>query len=158
MPIHNEDGSLALDRDEHPRPGTTVESLKDLKPSFAAMADAQFDGFDRPFKDMVREVYPDVAEIDHMHHAGNSSGVVDGASAVLVTSPDYAKAHGLKPKARIRMTATAGTEPLIMLTAPAPAAQRCLDKGRHDHRRHRPVRDQRGLRLRGAQIHEGDGG
>ncbi|MYF10895.1 MAG: acetyl-CoA C-acetyltransferase [Gammaproteobacteria bacterium] len=128
VPIHNEDGSLALDRDEHPRPGTTLESLKDLKPSFAAMADAQFDGFDRPFKDMVREVYPDVAEIDHMHHAGNSSGVVDGASAVLVTSPDYAKAHGLKPKARIRMTATAGTEPLIMLTAPAPAAQRCLDK------------------------------
>ncbi|MCY3640151.1 MAG: acetyl-CoA C-acyltransferase, partial [Gammaproteobacteria bacterium] len=128
VPIHNEDGSLALDRDEHPRPGTTLESLKDLKPSFAAMADTQFDGFDRPFKDMVREVYPDVAEIDHMHHAGNSSGVVDGASAVLVTSPDYAKAHGLKPKARIRMTATAGTEPLIMLTAPAPAAQRCLDK------------------------------
>ena len=128
VPIYNEDGSLALDRDEHPRPGTTLESLKDLKPSFAAMADTQFDGFDRPFKDMVREVYPDVTEIDHMHHAGNSSGVVDGASAVLVTSPDYAKAHGLKPKARIRMTATAGTEPLIMLTAPAPAAQRCLDK------------------------------
>lgn len=63
-----------------------------------------------------------------MHHAGNSSGAVDGASAVLVVSPDFAKAHGLTPRARIRMTATAGTEPLIMLTAPAPAAQRCLEK------------------------------
>jgi acetyl-CoA C-acetyltransferase len=63
-----------------------------------------------------------------MHHAGNSSGVVDGASAVLVTSPEYARKHGLKPRARIRAIATAGTEPLIMLTAPGPAAQRCLDK------------------------------
>jgi acetyl-CoA C-acetyltransferase len=69
-----------------------------------------------------------VKEINYVHHAGNSSGVVDGASAVLVTSPEYAKAHGLKPRARIRAMATAGTEPLIMLTAPGPAAQRCLEK------------------------------
>lgn len=126
--IYNEDGSLALERDEHPRPGTTMASLEGLKPSFEALTGMHVDGFDRPFGEMVSEVYPDVDGIRHVHHAGNSSGVVDGASAVLVTSPDYAKAHGLKPKARIRMTATAGTEPLIMLTAPAPAAARCLEK------------------------------
>ena len=65
--------------------------------------------------------------IEHVHHAGNSSGVVDGASAVLVTSPEYAKAHGMKPRARIVMTAVAGTEPVIMLTAPGPAAKRCVE-------------------------------
>ena len=128
VPIVNDDGSLALSRDEHPRPGTTMESLEGLKPSFAAMTGLQPEGFDRPFKDLVHQVYPEVDAIEHVHHAGNSSGVVDGASAVLVTSPDYARAHGLKPKARIRMTATAGTEPLIMLTAPAPAAAKCLEK------------------------------
>jgi acetyl-CoA C-acetyltransferase len=77
---------------------------------------------------MAKDKYPEIDRVIHVHHAGNSSGVVDGASAVLVTSPEYAKAHGLKPRARIRMTATAGTEPLIMLTAPGPAALRCLQK------------------------------
>jgi acetyl-CoA C-acetyltransferase len=72
--------------------------------------------------------YPHVDHIDHVHHAGNSSGVVDGASAVLVTSPDYAQAHGMTPRARITMTAVAGTEPVIMLTAPGPAAKRCIEK------------------------------
>jgi acetyl-CoA C-acetyltransferase len=128
VPIYHEDESLALDRDEHPRPGTTLESLQGLNPSFAAMGSAHLEGFPKSFDEMARDRYPEVAEIDHVHHAGNSSGVVDGASAVLVVSPDFAKAHGLTPRARIRMTATAGTEPLIMLTAPAPAAQRCLEK------------------------------
>ena len=128
VPIYNDDGSLALDRDEHPRPGTTLESLEGLNPSFAAMGGQQVEGFPKPFNDMAKDKYPEVEAINHVHHAGNSSGVVDGASAVLVTSPDFAKAHGLQPRARIRMTATAGTEPLIMLTAPAPAAQRCLAK------------------------------
>ena len=128
VPIYNEDGSLALDRDEHPRPGTTLESMEGLKPSFEAMGNHAMEGYAKTFDDMAKDRYPDVSEIVHVHHAGNSSGVVDGASAVLVTSPDYAKAHGLKPRARIRMSATAGTEPLIMLTAPAPAAQRCLEK------------------------------
>jgi acetyl-CoA C-acetyltransferase len=128
VPIYNEDGSLALDRDEHPRPGTTLESMAGLKPSFEAMGAALVEGYPKSFDEMARDRYPEVGEIDHVHHAGNSSGVVDGASAVLVTSPDYAKAHGLKPRARIVATATAGTEPLIMLTAPAPAAQRCLKK------------------------------
>ena len=128
VPIYNDDGSLALDRDEHPRPGTTLDSLEGLNPSFAAMGSQQVEGWPKPFDEMAKDKYPEVDEIVHVHHAGNSSGVVDGASAVLVTSPDYAQAHGLKPRARIRMTATAGTEPLIMLTAPAPAAQRCLQK------------------------------
>ncbi|MEM8769760.1 MAG: acetyl-CoA C-acetyltransferase [Pseudomonadota bacterium] len=128
IPMYHENGELALDRDEHPRPGTTVESLEGLKPSFEAMGAAQVPGFPAPFDEMAKAKYPEVDELVHVHHAGNSSGVVDGASAVLVVSPDYAKAHGLTPRARIRMTATAGTEPLIMLTAPAPAAERCLAK------------------------------
>jgi acetyl-CoA C-acetyltransferase len=128
VPIYNDDGTLALDRDEHPRPGTTLESLEGLKPSFEAMGGTQVEGYPKSFNAMAMDRYPDVKAINHVHHAGNSSGVVDGASAVLVVSPEYAKAHGLKPRARIRMSATAGTEPLIMLTAPGPAAQRCLDK------------------------------
>ena len=126
--INNLDGTLALGRDEHPRPGTTLDSLKDLQPSFAKMAGVHAEGFNRPFIDMVKQVYPKAGPLNHVHHAGNSSGVVDGASAVLVVSPEFARAHGLKPRAKIRQVATAGTEPLIMLTAPAPAAQRCLDK------------------------------
>ena len=128
IPIFRDSGELALDRDEHPRAGTTLESLAGLKASFAAMGAAQVPGYPKPFDEMARDKYPKAGPINHVHHAGNSSGVVDGASAVLVVSPDFAKAHGLKPKARIRMTATAGTEPLIMLTAPAPAAERCLKK------------------------------
>jgi acetyl-CoA C-acetyltransferase len=128
VPIYNEDGSLALDRDEHPRPGTTLESMEGLKPSFEAMGSHVMEGYTKTFDEMARDRYPEAKEINHVHHAGNSSGVVDGASDVLVTSPEYAKAHGLKPRARIVAAATAGTEPLIMLTAPAPAAQRCLEK------------------------------
>jgi acetyl-CoA C-acetyltransferase len=128
VPIYNEDGTLALDRDEHPRPGTTLESMAGLKPSFEAMGSAVVEGYPKSFDEMARDRYPEAKEINHVHHAGNSSGVVDGASAVLITSPEYARAHGLKPRARIVATATAGTEPLIMLTAPAPAAQRCLQK------------------------------
>ena len=81
-------------------------------------------------------------------HAGNSSGVVDGASALLVASSDYARAHGLTPRARIITSAVAGAEPVIMLTAPAPASRLALRKARHDRRRHRPVGDQRGVRRR----------
>lgn len=128
VPIYHEDGKLALDRDEHPRAGTTLESLQGLNPSFEKMGKTLFDGQVKTFDDICKEVYPDVAEVSHVHHAGNSSGVVDGASAILLSSPEYAKAHGLKPRARIVMTATAGTEPVIMLTAPGPAAQICLDK------------------------------
>jgi len=128
VPIHRDDGSLALDRDEHPRPGTTLESLGGLAPSFEKMGKTLFEGQVKTLDQICSDVYPDVKEVNHVHHAGNSSGVVDGASAIVLSSPDYARAHGLKPRARIVMSATAGTEPVIMLTAPGPAAEICLKK------------------------------
>ncbi len=128
VPIMRDTGELALDRDEHPRPGTTLESLEGLNPSFEKMGKTLFDGQVKTFDEICSDVYPDVKEVNHVHHAGNSSGVVDGASAILLSSPEYAKANGLKPRARIVMTATAGTEPVIMLTAPGPAAEICLKK------------------------------
>jgi acetyl-CoA C-acetyltransferase len=128
IPIHHDDGSLALDHEEFPRPGTTMESLAELTPSFLSMGAHTMDGAERTIDETARLAYPDVAQIDHVHHAGNSSGVVDGASAVLVASSGYAKAHGMKRRARVVMTAVAGTEPVIMLTAPGPAATRCVEK------------------------------
>jgi len=132
VPIHHDDGTLALDRDEHPRPGATLESLGQLTPAFAAMGAHKSEGAALTIDETARLAYPDVKELDHVHHAGNSSGVVDGASAVLISSEDYAKAHGLKPRARIVMTAVAGTEPVIMLTAPGPASLRCAKKAGMD--------------------------
>jgi acetyl-CoA C-acetyltransferase len=126
--ITNPDGTVALDHDEFPRPGTTLEGLGELDPSFGKMGAHVFEGFDASFDDMCRQVYPEVEAVDHVHHAGNSSGVVDGAAALLLTSPDYAKAHGLTPRARVVMSAVAGAEPVIMLTAPGPASQKCLDR------------------------------
>ena len=92
------------------------------------------DGTRSRFDERALQRYPQLAKIEHVHHAGNSSGIVDGASAVLIASPDYAKAHGLKPRARIGAMATAATEPVIMLTAPAPATERVPQEGRHDDR------------------------
>ena len=128
VPIYNDDGSLALDHDEYPRPGTTMESLAQLNPSFAKMGIMSPKNDSRTFDEICKAVYPQIDAVNHVHHAGNSSGVVDGASALLLATPEYAKAHGLKPRGRIIMTATAGTEPVIMLTAPAPAAKLCLKK------------------------------
>ena len=128
VPIANEDGSVALDRDEHPRPGTTLESLGSLPASFEKLGTAVLDGYPKSFDDLCKDVYPVIDRVDHVHHAGNSSGVVDGASAILLASPEYARANGLTPRARIVMTATAGTEPVIMLTAPGPAAEACLKR------------------------------
>jgi acetyl-CoA C-acetyltransferase len=128
VPIFHEDGTLALDHDEFPRPGTTVADLGKLPPSFAGMGAHVPGGQSLSLDQTALLAYPQLDHIDHVHHAGNSSGVVDGASAVLVVSPDYAKAHGMKPRARIIMTAVAGTEPVIMLTAPGPAAAKCVQK------------------------------
>jgi acetyl-CoA C-acetyltransferase len=128
IPIHHADGSLALAVDEFPRPGTTASSLAALKPSFAAMGSTVFAGHDRTFDEMCLEVYPQAGQVEHLHHAGNSSGVVDGASAIVLASPEYAKAHGIRPRARIISTAVAGAEPVIMLTAPTPAARKVLAK------------------------------
>ncbi len=126
VPIHNPDGSVALAVDEFARPSTTREGLAKLVPSFGDMGTTVFPGFDASFDEMCRQVYPSVSSINHVHHAGNSSGVVDGASALLVASPEFARAHGLTPRARIRMSAVAGAEPVIMLTAPGPASLKCL--------------------------------
>ena len=128
IPIFHDDGSLALAVDEHPRPGTTVADLAKLSPSFEQMGAYKKDPNGLSIDDTALKAYPHIAGINHVHHGGNSSGVVDGAAAVLVTSPHYAQAHGLKPRARIVMTAVAGTEPVIMLTAPGPAAERVLKK------------------------------
>jgi acetyl-CoA C-acetyltransferase len=128
VPIFNDDGTPALDHEEFPRPGTTLADLAKLTPSFEQMGGYKPEGAERSIDETALLAYPHLSEIRHVHHAGNSSGVVDGAGAVLVTSPDYAKAHGMKPRARIVQTAVAGTEPVIMLTAPGPAATRCVQK------------------------------
>jgi len=128
VPIHNPDGTVALDHDEFPRPSTTLEGLGKLVPSFEELGRVEFPGFDASFDEMCHQAYPDVPLPAHVHHAGNSSGVVDGASALVLASPEYANAHGLRPRARIVMSAVAGAEPVIMLTAPGPASQKCLDR------------------------------
>jgi acetyl-CoA C-acetyltransferase len=128
IPIFHDDGSLALAVDEHPRPGSTLADLAKLSPSFEQMGAYKKDPNGLSIDETALKAYPHVSAINHVHHGGNSSGVVDGAAAVLVASPEYAKAHGLKPRARIVMTAVAGTEPVIMLTAPGPAAERVLKK------------------------------
>lgn len=117
-----------VERDEHPRPGTTTESLARLKPAFAALGAACADGEQRTFDEICLQRYPDIDRIDHVHHAGNSSGVVDGAAAVVLASSNWMHTHRVTPRAQIRATAAIGSEPIIMLTAPGPAAQRCLQR------------------------------
>ncbi|MEL7157386.1 MAG: acetyl-CoA C-acyltransferase [Actinomycetota bacterium] len=127
IPIHHDDGTLALAEEEYPRPETTAEGLAALNPSFAKMVDLKMEQTELTMAELVDQKYPGVT-LQHVHHAGNSSGVVDGAGAVLLASPRYAEANGLTPRARIVMSAVAADEPLIMLTAPGPAARKCLDK------------------------------
>lgn len=127
VPVYREDGTLALDREEFPRPGTTLEGLAALKPSFAAMAEYPLDDKGTTFGGLIRQVYPDL-KINHIHHAGNSSGVVDGAAAVLLASKSYADRKGLKPRARVVAMANVGDSPTLMLNAPVPAARKVLAK------------------------------
>ena len=126
VPVLNEDGSVALDREEFPRPETTAEGLASLKPAFAGMADFDL-GEGRTFRKQINRRYPDV-DIKAVHHAGNSSGVVDGAAALLITSKEYADKNGLKPRARIVAYANQGDDPTLMLNAPVPAAKKVLAK------------------------------
>lgn len=121
-------GKVVLDKDEHPRPGTTLEGLSELDPAFAKFGASPATDDGETWDQVALRRYPDVESIHHVHTAGNSSGIVDGAAAVLVASEGYAKAHGLKPRARVRATATHGAEPVIMLTAPAPASESALTK------------------------------
>lgn len=121
-----DDGSVALDREEYPRPGTTVDTLSQLPPSFTGVAEYR-PGDGPSFGELIRQKYTDL-EIEHVHHAGNSSGVVDGAAAVLMASAEYASSHGLTPRARVVATTTAGDDPTLMLNAPVPAARKILDR------------------------------
>jgi len=127
VPVLNEDGTVALDRDEYPRPETTAEGLAQLKPAFTAIADYPYDDKGSTFRNQINRRYPDL-KIEHVHHAGNSSGVVDGAGAVLLASPVYAEKHGLKARARVVAMANMGDDPTLMLNAPVPAARKVLAK------------------------------
>ncbi len=121
IPVTDQNGVIILDRDEHVRGDTSLESLAGLKPSFQMMGEMGFDG-------VAREKYHYVEKINHVHHAGNSSGIVDGATAMLIGSEAKGKAMGLIPRARVVATAVTSTDPTIMLTGPAPAARKALEK------------------------------
>lgn len=127
IPVKDRDGNVLLDHEEFPRPQTTAEGLAELKPSFVQVADMPLDANGTTFRALINQKYPDL-KIEHVHHAGNSSGVVDGAAAVLLASKDYADKHGLKPRARIVATANMGDDPTLMLNAPVPAAKKVLAK------------------------------
>src|SRR5690606_25267776 len=122
VPVKDLSGLTILDHDEFVREGTTVESLSGLKPSFADIGD--LGGFDA----VALQKYVNVDKINHVHHAGNSSGIVDGASLVLIGNENAGTRHGLTPRARIVSTAVIGSEPTIMLTGPGPACRKALDK------------------------------
>ena len=119
--VEDRNGLPILDRDEYMRPGTDMQALGALKPSFKDMGETM-PGFDA----VALLKYPHLEKINHVHHAGNSSGIVDGAAAVLIGNADFGKAHGLKPRARIRATAKIGTDPTIMLTGPVPVTEKIL--------------------------------
>jgi acetyl-CoA C-acetyltransferase len=129
IPVRDEGGEVVLERDEHPRPSTTLAGLAKLSPAFAELgAIGRADGDHCSFDEVCVARYPHIGHIEHVHHAGNSSGVVDGAGAAVIASDGWVRAHGVDPRARVRATAAIGAEPVIMLTAPGPAAQRCLQK------------------------------
>ncbi len=127
VPVTDDHGMVVLDHDEYPRPQTTAEGLASLKPAFAGLADQPVDASGATFRQQINRKFPDL-DIQHMHHAGNSSGVVDGAAAVLLASKDYAERHGLTPRARIVAMANVGDDPTLMLNAPVPAARKVLAK------------------------------
>ena len=128
FPVVDDDGKVVLEKDEHPRPSTTLESLAGLDASFVAMGAAPFGPNGETLDQLALSHYPKVKEIKHLHHAGNSSGIVDGAAVTLLASEAYVEKSGLKPRAKIRAMATYGAEPVIMLTAPTPASEMALKK------------------------------
>ncbi|MTH77229.1 acetyl-CoA C-acetyltransferase [Paracoccus aestuariivivens] len=121
VPVLDQNGLTILDRDEYMRPGTSLEDLGKLKASFKDMGESM-PGFDK----VAMLKYPHLDHIEHIHHAGNSSGIVDGAAAVLIGNAEFGKAYGLTPRARIRSTAKIGTDPTIMLTGPVPVTEKIL--------------------------------
>ena len=127
VPVMNDDGSVALDHEEFPRPQTTTEGLAGLQTVFDRFMPVAFDDTGETFEQLVRRNYPDI-EIDHVHHAGNSSGVVDGSAGLLLASPDYARGKGWKPRARVVAMANVAGDPTLMLNEPVPAARKVLAK------------------------------
>jgi acetyl-CoA C-acetyltransferase len=127
VPVRSADGELVLAHEEYVRPQTTLEGLAALKPSFEAMADRPVDETGTTYRDLVLRKYPGL-DIRFAHHAGNSSGVVDASAAVLLASPEYARAHGLKPRARIIAMANMGACPTLMFGALGPSVRKVLDK------------------------------
>ncbi|MEM7766599.1 MAG: acetyl-CoA C-acetyltransferase [Pseudomonadota bacterium] len=125
VPVKDQMGGTQLDHDEHMRPDATMQSLGALQPSFAGMGAMGFD-------EVIKQRYPELEAIDHVHHAGNSSGIVDGASAVLFGSREMGEKNDLKPRARIRAMASIGSEPGIMLTGPTYVTQKVLKKAGMD--------------------------
>ncbi|NUP05477.1 MAG: acetyl-CoA C-acetyltransferase [Polyangiaceae bacterium] len=125
-----ETGAIALERDEFPRPDTTLDKLAALAPSFVGMGQAEVGPNGETLDQLAVAAYPSAGAIRHVHTAGNSSGIVDGAAAVVLASERFVEERGLKPRARIRAMATIGSEPLLMLTAPAPASEKALKKAK----------------------------
>ncbi|GAA6156468.1 acetyl-CoA C-acetyltransferase [Pyruvatibacter sp. HU-CL02332] len=121
MAVKDINGLTILDKDEHIRPDATMQSLAALNPSFASLGEFAFDG-------VATDRYPEVEALNHVHHAGNSSGIVDGSAGVLLGTKEMGDALGLKPRARIRTMASIGSEPCIMLTGPADVSAKALKK------------------------------
>ena len=126
--VKNPDGTVALDHEEFPRPETTKEGLSELKTVFSVVRDVPVDEAGTTYGALIQQKYPEITEFNHIHHAGNSSGVVDGAAALLLASEAYMKKSGMTPRARIVATANMGDCPTLMLNAPVPAAEKALMK------------------------------
>ena len=149
VPVKDMNGLTILAKDEHMRPTTTMQSLAQLQPAFAQVA--QMGGFDG----VAIQSHPEIERVNYVHHAGNSSGIVDGAGAVLLGSKEAGAKHGLKPRARIRAFANIGSEPAMMLTGPGRRHRKAVRALRHEEVGHRPVRAERGLCLGGAALYPG---
>lgn len=128
IPVKNPDGSIALDHEEFPRPETTREGLLQLKTVFSVLSNVPIDEQGTTYGALIQRKYPQIEAFNHIHHAGNSSGVVDGAAALLLASETYLNRSGLTPRARIVATANMGDCPTLMLNAPVPAAEKVLIK------------------------------
>ena len=126
--VKNPDGTVALDHEEFPRPETTKEGLAELKTVFSVVRDVPVDEVGTTYGALIQQKYPEITDFNHIHHAGNSSGVVDGAAALLLASEGYMEKSGMQPRARIVATANMGDCPTLMLNAPVPAAEKVLMK------------------------------
>ena len=129
VPVYNLNGSVALDKEEYPRPGTTLESLSGLKTVFSLWESVAVDEKGTTYGSLIYKKYPQLrGKLNHVHHAGNSSGVVDGAAALLIASEKATKKNDWNPRARVVATANMGDDPTLMLNAPVPAAKKVLKK------------------------------